>query len=98
MSRAGEDDIHLLCRGILTLDGEEECRCFLEDICTPSEIEELSMRLKAARMLSDGRLYSEISEQTGMSTTTISRVNHCIKYGKGGYTSVLEKIKRMEKR
>ena len=49
-------------------------------------------------MLSDGYVYSEIAAQTGLSTATISRVNHCIKYGNGGYSKVLDNIKLEEKK
>lgn len=43
-------------------------------------------------MLSDGAKYTEISEATGLSTATISRVNRCLKYGTDGYTKLLARI------
>ncbi len=91
-------DIEYLYKGIITLENTEDCKKFLEDLCTVSELQEMSRRLKAARMLSDGYVYSEIAAQTGLSTATISRVNHCIKYGNGGYSNVLENIKIEEKK
>ena len=39
-------------RGMLTLQTPEECLHFFEDLCTVSEIQEMSRRLQAARMLS----------------------------------------------
>ena len=91
-------DIEYLYKGIITLDDPEDCKNFFEDLCTVSELQEMSRRIKAARMLSDGYVYSEIATQTGLSTATISRVNHCIKYGNGGYSKVLESIKLEEKK
>ena len=42
-------------------------------------------------MLDTGVTYQEISQQTGASTATISRVNRCLQYGAGGYRLVLDK-------
>ena len=91
-------NIEFLYKGIITLDNAEDCKNFFEDLCTVSELQEMSRRIKAARMLSDGYVYSEIAAQTGLSTATISRVNHCIKYGNGGYSKVLDNIKLEEKK
>ena len=49
-------------------------------------------------MLSEGVIYAEIAAQTGLSTATISRVNHCIKYGNEGYLTALKKMKSEEKK
>ena len=86
------EDAHKLFQAILSLKDEEECVAFFEDICTKSELFEMSRRLKAAKMLSDGIVYSEIAARTGLSTATISRVNHCLKYGSSGYLNVLKKL------
>ena len=80
------------------LESADECRRFLLDLCTESELLEMSRRLKAAKMLSDGIVYSEIATQTGLSTATISRVNHCLKYGTEGYLKIIERIKLEEKK
>ena len=98
MKSYSDENIEFLYKSILTIDSIEDCRNFFEDICTESEILEMSRRLKAAKMLSDGVVYSEIAAKTGLSTATISRVNHCIKYGNGGYLKVLERMKLEEKK
>jgi TrpR-related protein YerC/YecD len=87
-----------LLKVILALETPEECTAFFEDICTKSEIQEMSRRLKAAKMLSEGQVYSEIVSSTGLSTATISRVNQCLKYGNNGYRKVLDKMKLEEKK
>ena len=51
----------------------------------------MSQRLQVAKMLAGGSTFNEIVALTGASTTTISRVNHCLNYGDGGYRLVIEK-------
>lgn len=70
-----------LFEAILLLDNIEECYDFFEDICTISEIKAMAQRLEVARMLREGKTYTEISERTGASTATISRINRALNYG-----------------
>ena len=76
---------------ILKLKTKEDCANFFEDVCTMKEIEDLTQRLEVASMLKEGKNYREITFATGASTATISRVNKCLMYGKGGYDTVLKK-------
>lgn len=52
----------------------------------------MSKRLLAAKMLNNNCVYNKISETTGLSTATISRVNRCLKYGNDGYQTVLRRL------
>ena len=97
-NRKPDKNVEYLIRGILTLQTPEECFSFFEDLCTISELTEMSRRLQAAKMLSDNCIYSEIAAQTGLSTATISRVNRCLKYGRDGYLTVLERLDQTERR
>lgn len=87
-----DEKIEFLFRGILTLKTVEDCRAFFEDLCTVKEITEMSRRLDAAKMLDESKVYTEIAEETGLSTATISRVNRCLKYGSDGYSRVLARL------
>lgn len=87
-----DENIAYLVRGILTLQTPQECLRFLEDLCTPSELQEMSRRLQAAKMLKDKIPYSRIAQETGLSTVTVGRVNRCLQYGDGGYITVLDRI------
>ena len=58
------------------------------------ELKALSQRLQVAKMLREGSVYSEIAQETGASTATISRVNRCLKYGNDGYVTILERLER----
>ena len=93
-----DENIEFLCKSIASIESAADCKNFLEDLCTASEILEMSRRLKAARLLSEGVIYAEIAATTGLSTATISRVNHCLKYGSDGYHKVLQNMKLEEKR
>lgn len=92
-----DEKLEFLLRGILALDSIDECYHFFEDLCTVSELQEMSRRLLAAKMLKENYIYTEIAAQTGLSTATISRVNRCLKYGNDGYITVLDRLDRAKK-
>ena len=83
-----------LFRAVLSLNNMDECYAFFEDLCTVSELREMAKRLTAARMLNNNYIYSDISDKTGLSTATISRVNRCLKYGNDGYAEILRRLDR----
>lgn len=83
---------NLLIKAIMSLESEDECEKFLEDLLTRKEIEDLAQRLLVASLLSEQVVYSKIAEETGASTATISRVNRAYLYGSGGYSEMLKKI------
>lgn len=74
-----------LFEAILCLKDKEECYDFFEDVCTINEILSLSQRFEVAKMLVEKKTYLEISDKTGASTATISRVNRSLNYGSDGY-------------
>ena len=80
-----------LAHALLALQTAEESRAFLEDLCTEAEIEEMSRRLYAARLLRGDASYLEVVEKTGLSTATISRVSRALKNG-AGYAAVLSRL------
>jgi TrpR-related protein YerC/YecD len=53
----------------------------------------MGQRLKAAKMLLDGKTYNEVIEETDISSATLARVSKCVRYGDGGYASVINKKK-----
>jgi len=83
-----------LYEAILKLNSLEECEAFFEDLCTVQELESISQRLVVAKLLTEGRVYTDIVERTGASTATISRVNRTLNYvGNGGYKTVFDRLK-----
>ncbi len=85
-------EMDYLMEAILSLKDKEDCYRFFEDICTINEIKAIDQRLQVARMLKDGKTYTEVAKLTGASTATISRVNKCINYGSDGYNRVISRI------
>ncbi len=86
------EHIDNLFKAVLELRSTEECYMFFEDICTVSELNAIAQRLEVAQMLKNGSTYTEISEATGASAATISRVNRCLQYGADGYILILERL------
>lgn len=81
-----------LFSAILKLNTIEECYNFFDDLCTIKEVQDMAQRLEVAKMLNENISYIKISEKTGASTATISRVNKCLVYGSDGYKLALEKM------
>ena len=81
---------------ILTLETLEDCQRFFEDIATIKELQAMSQRFRVACLLDNGSNYLEVSEATGASSATISRVNRCLNYG-GGYRTALDNLKKAGK-
>ncbi len=88
--------LRTLYRAVLALGTEEDCDIFFEDLCTVQELKALSQRLQVAVMLDGDKVYNDIVAETGASTATISRVNRCLHYGRGGYRLVLDRLARLE--
>ena len=81
-----------LCEALLSLQTKEECYEFLDDDCTIKEVLDISQRLAVALLLAKKTSYNVISQETGASTATISRVSKCYEYGTGGYKKIIEKL------
>ena len=84
--------IDALFEAILKLEDREDCRLFLEDLCTVKEIRALAQRLEIARRLDRGDSYVSTVEHTGASSATVSRVNRCLEYGPGGCRMMLKRL------
>lgn len=87
-------DRRALFEAVGALPDAAECAAFFADLCTPAELEALAGRWKVARLLDQGLPYREISEKTGISTATVTRVARCLTYGReGGYRRALDRRK-----
>ena len=94
MQDQGDDPIDRdLYDAILLLQDPDECRHFFEDLCTAQEVEAMRQRFEVAKALAGGKKYSEIAEETGASTATISRVRRSLSYGSKGYSVIIDRMK-----
>ncbi len=81
-----------LSEAILLLENQEECLKFFEDLCTIKELKSIAQRFEVAQLLTNGKKFNEIVQQTGASTATIARVNRSLMFGAGGYDIILKRL------
>ncbi len=89
MDNLKEEEINELALAIVKINNIEDCKEFLDDLLTIQELQSLSQRVHAAKLLLDGKTYNEVISETKISSATLARVNKCVKYGKG-YNKVLK--------
>jgi TrpR-related protein YerC/YecD len=81
-----------LCRALASCRNAEEIANFLRDVGTLSELKAWSERFEVAKQIAGGKTYREITEKTGASTTTVTRVGSYLFDGEGGYTRALTSL------
>ncbi|MBQ6817025.1 MAG: hypothetical protein IJO27_01180 [Bacilli bacterium] len=89
-----EYQLDQLIKAFIAISNENECKDFLNDICTFQELEKMAQRLEAAQLLLEGRTYEQVIQETNISSTTLSRVSRCIRYGNNGYKNILDKLNK----
>lgn len=78
-----EEMIRELYEAFVKIDSLDTCAQLMEDLCTRKEVEQMAQRLRAARLLMEGKTYTQVIEQTNISSATLSRVSRCVQYGEG---------------
>lgn len=86
------DDTAQLFKAIISLETETQAADFFRDLCTRKELEEMSHRWEAVKLLDQKIPYREISNRTGLSTATITRINQWLQHGTGGYQTMLARL------
>ena len=81
-----------LIEAILAMRSPGELRAFLDDLCTPAELEAIADRWRVVPLLLEGVAYREIHDRTGVSVTTIGRIARCLDLGAGGYRLAAERV------
>ncbi len=84
--------VELLFDAISTLKTKEEYYAFFEDVCTVNEVLSIAQRIEVAKKLGEGKTYLEVTNDTGASTATISRVNRMLNNGTNGLKIALERL------
>jgi len=85
-----------LSEALLSLESAQEVRRFLEDLCTPAEVEAMVDRWRVAQLVDQGYSYRDIREMTEVSVTTIGRVARFIEHGTGGYRAALDRLEKQQ--
>lgn len=83
-------DHQLLYELLASLNSPEEIAILLSDLCTVKEIEQMDQRIRSARLLMEGKTYTQVCEETGISTVTLSRVSRALQHGSGGYSRLFK--------
>lgn len=85
-----KDERKDLYRAFLNIKDEKECKSFLDDLLTEHELTALAARVRAAKLLMEGKTYVEVTNEIEISSATLARVSKCVKKGKG-YSKVLKR-------
>ena len=70
----------------------KEMKAFLDDLCTPAELEAIADRWRVVPLLLEQAPYREIHDRTGVSVTTIGRIARCLSFGAGGYRLAAQRV------
>lgn len=81
-----------LVEALLVIPDKLTMQNFLRDVMTEKEIIEISARLEAAKMLTEGKKYTEIVTATKLSSRTVARISEWLQNGCNGYQEVLKTV------
>lgn len=95
-SKLQEPMLDELFEAVLLLETQEDCYRFFEDLCSVGELKAMAQRWKVVKMLMAGQTYTDIVEETGASTATISRVKRCLHFGADGYKNMYLKTQGLK--
>ncbi|QIL20947.1 YerC/YecD family TrpR-related protein [Thermomonas sp. HDW16] len=87
--RQSDADFRVLALALAALDDPKQVAAFLQDLCTPAELEAICDRWKVVPHIVAGEPYRNIHDKTGVSVTTIGRVARTLDQGSGGYAAAL---------
>ena len=77
------NNLNELYEVFLKLETIEDCKVLFEDLCTFKELEQMTQRINAAKLLLNGETYENVIKKTNISSAKLSRVSKCVKYGEG---------------
>ena len=86
-----QDALAGLAQAIALLRDPGQVAAFLQDLCTPAELEAMTDRWRVVPLLLQGVPYREIHDRTLVSVTTIGRVARTLDHGAGGYAAAIER-------
>lgn len=81
------NDLYMTLMKIKTV---EDFHIFMEDLCTPAEIEAMANRWQVAKLLNKGMTYREVNMRTGVSMATVTRVARFLSHEGSGYKKYLD--------
>lgn len=82
-NKIDEKMINELFELIASMESAQDCKALFSDLCTVKEVEQMAQRVRAAKLLLEGKTYNQVTEETDISSATLSRVSRCVQYGEG---------------
>lgn len=79
-----------LAEALVLIDNSKTMQNFLSDVMTEKEIIEIAARFKAAKMLTNGKPYTQVIAETKLSSRTVARISDWLKNGMGGYRAAFD--------
>ncbi len=79
---------------IALIETPQEAKAYLQDLCTPAELQAMVDRWQVIDELHHNKSYRSIHADTGISVTTVGRVARCLELGTGGYKTIYERQKK----
>lgn len=90
-NHSSPDSAAIALASVLTeLSDQSVMQAFLQDLCTPAELIAMAERWRIVSLLESGASYRDVAEQAKVSVTTVGRVARSMRYGSGGYKTVLD--------
>ncbi len=93
-AKKNEEPEHWLYEAIASIRSADEAKKFLQDLCSPAELQAMADRWRVVEDIKAGKPYRQVHEETGVSVTTIGRVARSIMLGQGGYNLIYERLEK----
>ncbi len=93
MDKKTQAALEMLYSTATDIKTEEEAQFFFKTLLTEKETQLIAQRLYVAKMLSQNKVYSEIVEETGASSATVSRVKRAMAADKEYFERMLDGLK-----
>ncbi len=87
-----DENAQQFVEALLSIQDKLTMQSFLRDVMTKKEIVEISARFEAARMLTEGKKYTEIVAKTKLSSRTVARISEWLQNGCNGYQAALNAV------
>jgi len=81
-----------LINAFKSIKSVDESAFFLQDILTASEIKQLSIRLRIAKLLLSGMKQREVSSRLSTSIATVTKVNSWLNQKRDGFKNIIKKL------
>ena len=91
-SQKKQNHAQKLYQAVACLEDTAEAKKFLNDLCTPAELQAMVDRWLVVKLLRQEKPYREIYALTGVSVTTIGRVARSLEMGEGGYRLMADRL------